>query len=129
VNDNQGEKIMHCTEITTPTTLRFTLGGTNEPGPRMRLEDLHFGEGEWGKNPRNCLFIATDHDQVKAFWNTRGGVGKAARLGSRRRYRQEAEIAREIVAHLGWTLTPDEESLLQAIEAYGREHAAERAAA
>jgi uncharacterized protein YndB with AHSA1/START domain len=124
---------MHITDITAPNTLRFTVGWTNHGERRMGLQEFHYDEEEKSNGlrtgPRNCLFFKADYDQITKWWGSARCAEKSARLGSRRRYRQEVEIAREIVAHLGWTLTPDEESLLQVIEAYGAEHAAERAAA
>ncbi len=110
--------------ILAPNTLRFTVGYANH-GPRMALAQCQFT----GREPRNCLFFHEDYYRLQATFDAASSGQEDARLGSRRRYRQEAAIARATIAQLGWDLTAEEEDLLGAIEAYGREHAAERAAA
>ena len=118
---------MNDRPISTPTTLRFTGGWKNYGG--KRLEFIQFQDRR-SPEYREALLFKTDRDQIEDFWHSPfHSGGRRPRLGTRRRYRQEVEAARALVAFLGWDLTPEEEALLQAIEAYGREHAAERVAA
>ena len=78
--------------------------------PRMWLMDADDGHGP----AADILWLKVDRET----YDGRALPACAARMGSWKRYRQEVEWLRALIAQQGWTLTDDEAALIASMEAF-----------
>ena len=96
--------------------------------PRVRRLSILVGSVEWDSSePRlwlmddddsDILFIKIDHEAfVSGSWPG-VGEGRRGRYGSWQRYRYEVAWIQACVRGLGWTMTPEEAAVIDALEEY-----------
>lgn len=116
--------------LTRPNTRRLATARINtirqDGAPRLALEDAS------EEQPANSItFCATNADEWAVLWEREWPRPEAglARFGTWARYRQEVTIARCLIAALGWTLTPEEQAIFDALDEHGEQAPTRRASA
>ena len=115
--------------ITSPTTRLLIFGIASGPqGPTItpdkpRLALYEYGRTPYSDQPFNALGFAAHNE---ADLEVLSGLDKRyptppGRWGSSGRYRTTLEGIHTLLAELGWTLTDDEQALIDALEAYGQQ--------